>query len=124
MIDFQNGTFVKMGPVDPQTLAGELQPLLVQGEQVHLAFKGIRDSIVFTDKRLISINVQGMSGKKRDYTSLPLNRIQAWSVETAGTFDRDSELDLWFSGLGKVRLEFKGSVNIQHISQLIGHHVL
>jgi len=113
-----------MGPVDPQTLAGELQPLLVQGEQVHLAFKGIRDSIVFTDKRLISINVQGMSGKKRDYTSLPLNKIQAWSVETAGTFDRDSELDLWFSGLGKVRLEFKGSVNIQHISQLIGHHVL
>jgi hypothetical protein len=124
MIDFQNGTFVKMGPVDPQTLAGELQPLLVQGEQVHLAFKGIRDSIVFTNKRLISINVQGMSGKKRDYTSLPLNKIQAWSVETAGTFDRDSELDLWFSGLGKVRLEFKGSVNIQHISQLIGHHVL
>jgi hypothetical protein len=124
MIDFQNGTFVKMGPVDPQTLAGELQPLLVQGEQVHLAFKGIRDSMVFTNKRLISINVQGMSGKKRDYTSLPLNKIQAWSVETAGTFDRDSELDLWFSGLGKVRLEFKGSVNIQHISQLIGHHVL
>jgi PH (Pleckstrin Homology) domain-containing protein len=91
---------------------------------VHLAFKGIRDSVVFTDKRLISINVQGISGKKRDYTSLPLSKIQAWSVETAGTFDRDSELDLWFSGLGKVRLEFKGNVNIQHISQLIGHHVL
>jgi len=124
VIDFQNATFVKMGPVDPQTLAAELQPLLVQGEQVHLAFKGIRDSIVLTDKRFISINVQGMSGKKRDYTSLPLNKIQAWSVETAGTFDRDSELDLWFSGLGKVRLEFKGTVNIQHISQLIGHHVL
>ena len=124
MIDFQNGTFVKMGSVDPQTLAAEQQPLLVQGEQVHLAFKGIRDSIVLTDKRLISINVQGISGKKRDYSSLPLNKIQAWSVETAGTFDRDSELDLWFSGLGKVRLEFEGSVNIQHISQLIGHHVL
>lgn len=124
MIDFQNGTFAKLGPADPQTLAAELQPLLVQGEQVHLAFKGIRDSVVFTNKRLISINVQGVTGKKRDYTSLPLARIQAWSVETAGTFDRDSELDLWFSGLGKVRLEFKGGVNIQHISQLIGHHAL
>ncbi len=124
MIDFQNGTFVKLGPVDPQTLAGDLQPLLIDGEQVHLAFKGMRDSVVFTDRRLISINVQGITGKKRDYTSLPLNRVQAWSVETAGTFDLDSELDLWFSGLGRVRLEFKGKVDIRHLSQLIGQHVL
>lgn len=124
MIDFQNGSFVKLGPIDPQSLTSELEALLVGGEQVRLAFKGIRDSVVFTDKRLISINVQGLTGKKRDYTSLPLNKIQAWSVETAGTFDLDSELELWFSGLGKVRLEFKGSVDIRHISQLIGHHVL
>ena len=46
---------------------------------------------MFTDKRLISINVQGMTGKKRDYTSLPLNKVQAWSVETAGRFDLDSD---------------------------------
>jgi hypothetical protein len=124
VIDFQNGTFVKLGPIDPRTLAEELQPLLVSGEELHLAFRGMRDSVVFTNRRLISINVQGITGKKRDYTSLPLSRIQAWSVETAGTFDLDSELDLWFSGLGRVRLEFKGSVDIRHISQLIGHHVL
>jgi hypothetical protein len=124
MIDFQNGTYVKLGPVDPASLADELQPLLVDGETVQLAFKGIRDSVVFTDKRLIAINVQGLTGKKRDYSSLPLNKVQAWSVETAGTFDLDSELDLWFSGLGRVRLEFKGSVNIRHISQLVGSHVL
>lgn len=124
MIDFQNGTFVKLGPIDPGTLATELESLLVEGEQVQLAFKGIRDSVVFTDKRLISVNVQGITGKKRDYTSLPLSKIQSWSVETAGTFDLDSELELWFSGLGKVRLEFKGNVNIKHISQLIGRHVL
>lgn len=124
MIDSENGTFVKLGPIDPGSLAAELEALLVEGERVHLAFKGIRDSVVFTDKRLISINVQGITGKKRDYTSLPLSKIQSWSVETAGAFDLDSELELWFSGLGKVRLEFKGNVNIKHISQLIGHHVL
>ncbi|NPC41590.1 PH domain-containing protein [Nocardioides sp. zg-1230] len=124
MIDFQNGTFVKLGPIDPNSLARELEPLLVQGEEVLLAFKGMRDSVVFTSKRLISINVQGLTGKKRDYTSLPLNRVQAWSVETAGTFDLDSELDLWFSGLGRVRLEFKGNVDIRRISNLIGQHVL
>jgi hypothetical protein len=124
VIDFQNGTFVKLGPIDPNSLARELEPLLVEGEEVLLAFKGMRDSVVFTSKRLISINVQGLTGKKRDYTSLPLNRVQAWSVETSGTFDLDSELDLWFSGLGRVRLEFKGNVDIRRISHLIGQHVL
>ena len=56
--------------------------------------------------------MHGFTGNKRDYTSLPLNRIQAWSVETAGTFDLDSEMELWFSGLGKVWLEFKGNVQL------------
>lgn len=124
MIDFQNGTFVKLSPIDPQDLAGELEPILVPGEQLLLAFKGIRDSLAFTDKRLISINVQGLTGKKRDYTSLPYSKVQAWSVETAGTFDLDAELELWFSGLGRVRLEFKGQVDIRTIGRLVSEHVL
>ncbi|WP_379229388.1 PH domain-containing protein, partial [Paenibacillus sp. GCM10023250] len=107
MIDFQNGTFVKLSPSNPQDLMAEIGPMLVAGEQVFLSFKGIRDSVVFTNKRLISLNVQGLTGKKRDYTSLPYSKIQAFSVETAGTFDLDAELELWFSGLGRVRLEFK-----------------
>lgn len=65
-----------------------------------------------------------MTGRKRDYTSLPFAKIQAFSVETAGTFDLDAELDLWFSGLGRVRLEFTGSVNIRGLSQLIASKVL
>jgi hypothetical protein len=65
-----------------------------------------------------------MTGKKRDYTSLPFSKVQAFSVETAGTFDLDAELDLWFSGLGKVRLEFKGRVDIRQIGQTIATYVL
>jgi len=84
----------------------------------------MRDFVVFTDKRLIAVNVQGMTGKKRDFTSLPYSKIQAFSIETAGTFDLDSELDLWFSGLGKVRLEFKGQVDIRHLGQMIAAFVL
>ena len=124
MIDFQNGVFVKLGPSDPAPIAEELAPLLVEGERVHLAFKGMRDSVVLTNKRLIAINVQGLTGKKRDYSSLPYSKIQAWSIETAGRFDFDAELELWFSGLGKVRLDFKGQVDIRTIGKLIGDHVL
>ncbi|TPG37082.1 PH domain-containing protein [Mycolicibacterium hodleri] len=124
MIDFQNGLFVKLGPTDPKPIAAELGPLLIDGESVYLAFKGMRDYVTFTNKRLIAVNVQGLTGKKRDYSSLPYSKIQAWSIETAGRFDLDAELELWFSGLGKVRLEFRGQVDIRTIGRLIGNHVL
>ena len=64
--------------------------------------------MVFTNKRLIAVNVQGMTGRKRDLTSLPYSKMQAFSIETVGTFDLDPELDLWLRGPEKVRLDFKG----------------
>lgn len=124
MIDFSNGSLFKLSPCQPQDIAPEVQPLFVPQENLLAAFKGIRDFVVFTNKRLIAVNVQGITGKKRDYTSLPYSKIQSFSVETAGSFDLDAELDLWFSGLGKVRLEFKGQVDIRALSQLIAQHVL
>ena len=124
MIDFANGSLFKLQAANMQDFLGDIQPLLIQGENAIAAFRGIRDFVVFTDKRLIAVNIQGMTGKKRDFTSLPYSKVQAFSVETAGTFDLDGELDLWFSGLGKVRLEFKGNVNVQGLSQLIAQFVL
>lgn len=124
MIDFKNGSLFKLSPADPQQIGPAVAPLLIAGEQVVSAFKTVRDSVVFTNKRLITVNVQGMTGKKTDYTSLPYSKIQAFSIETAGTFDLDSELELWFSGLGRVRLEFRGRVDIRHLGQLIGGYVL
>ncbi|WP_313811514.1 PH domain-containing protein [Glutamicibacter sp.] len=124
MIDFNNSSVFKLGPHDVAQIAPEVTPLLLQGEELHAAFKGSRDYVVFTSKRLIAVNVQGITGKKRDYTSLPYSKIQSFSVETAGTFDLDAELDMWFSGLGKVRLEFKGQVDIRALSQLIASYVL
>jgi hypothetical protein len=124
MIDFSNGSLFKLQQIDPGSIAAELQPLLVQGEQLVSAFKGLRDFVVFTNKRAIAVNAQGITGKKRDYTSLPYSKIQAFSVETAGNFDLDAELDLWFSGLGMVRFEFKGKVDIRTLANLIGTYVL
>lgn len=124
MIDFNNSSVFKLNPCNPGDVAGEIIPLFVQGEELLAAFKGVRDYVVFTNKRLIAVNIQGITGKKRDYTSLPYSKIQAFSVETSGTFDLDSELDLWFSGLGKVRLEFKGNADVRALSQLIASFVL
>jgi len=124
MMDFATGRILRLGPVDVSTVEAQILTLLMDGEQVFLAFKGGRDFVVFTDKRIIAVDVQGIRGNKKDYTSLPYKKIQAFSVETAGTFDLDSELDLWFSGAGLVKFEFKGQVDVAYLSKLIGFYVL
>ena len=124
MIDFTNGSVFKLSPANPQEIGPQVVELLIPGEQIVASFKSVRDFVVFTDKRLVAVNVQGITGKKRDFTSLPYSKIQAFSVETAGTFDLDAELDLWFSGMGKVRLEFKGQVDIRGIGRMIAGYVL
>jgi hypothetical protein len=124
VIDFSNGSVFKLNAANPEDIAPAVSPLLVQGEQIVSCFKAVRDFVVFTNKRLIAVNVQGLTGKKRDFTSLPYSKIQAFSIETAGTFDLDAELDLWFSGLGKVRLEFRGSADIRQLGQMIATYVL
>jgi Bacterial PH domain len=124
MIDFDKAVVFKLAPCDPQDIARSVAPILIPGEDIVSSFKGARDHVVFTNKRLIAVDVQGITGKKRDYTSLPFSKILAFSIETAGTFDLDAELDLWFSGLGKVRFEFKGNSDIHQIGQMIASYVL
>jgi hypothetical protein len=124
MIDFQNGSVFKLKPAETSEIGPDVAPVLIPGEEILAAFKAARDFVVFTDKRLVAVNVQGITGKKRDFSSLPYSKIQAFSVETAGTFDLDAELELWFSGLGKVRLEFKGAADITAIGRMIADRVL
>jgi hypothetical protein len=124
VIDFANDSVFKLSPTSVPDAARHVDPLLIQGEQVLWAFKSVRDVVVFTDKRIIAVNVQGFTGRKKDFTMLPYSKIQVFSVETAGTFDTDAELDLWFSAAGNIRFEFKGHVDIRQIGQLIATYVL
>lgn len=101
-----------------------VSPMFTEGECIIGCFKGIRDGVVFTNKRIISVNIQGVTGKKKDFTSMPYSKIQVYSVETAGFMDTDCELDLWFSGVGKIRFEFLYNTNIAEICSLISEKVL
>lgn len=124
MIDFRNAEYLKLRPVDNSTFSSMIQPMFVSGEQIIASFKTVRDGVVFTNKRIFAINVQGITGKKVDYTSLPYSKIQAFSVETAGVIDLDSELELWFSGLGKVKFEFVSRADVAEICRMISELVL
>ncbi len=122
MIDFNNKTVFKLKQNDEyQSIVSKL---LIDGERVLGAYKSFRDGVVFTDRRIIAVNVQGITGSKKDFTSLPYKNIVAFSVETAGTFDLDAELEIYFSALGKVKFEFTGTTNMVEISNLIARATL
>lgn len=124
MIDFKNAEFLKLKAAQNETFEKLLRPMFVPGEEIIQMFQSIRDGVVFTNKRIIAINIQGITGKKKDFTSLPYSKIQAFSVETAGVLDLDSELELWFSGLGRIKFEFVANADVSKICRMISERVL
>lgn len=123
MIDFKNPSILKLKK-SSGSFDGEVKPLMVAGEEIIDTYKSVRDGVVFTNKRIFVVNIQGVTGKKKDITSLPYSRVQAFSTESAGVLDSDCELELWFSGLGKVKLEFSFNTDIYDICKVISNYVL
>ncbi len=123
MIDFNSQTIFKLKrDRTPNTKA--IEPLLVPGEKVIGSYTVFRDHVVFTDKRIIAVSVQGMTGLKKDFTTLPYSKVSAYSVQSAGVLDIDSEMELYFAGVGKVHFEFSGGSDVVAIGQAISHYIL
>lgn len=124
VVDFKNKAFFKLSSIDNKIGEDTVKDILIKDEKVFASFGALRDKLVFTNKRIISINVQGVTGKKIDYTSIPYSKIQTYSVETAGTFDLDAELDITISGLGTIRFELTGASGIKEICAKISEKIL
>lgn len=110
--------FVAECPV-PQDVA----ELMVPGEQPVAAYRTFRDSAVFTTRRLIVRDAQGMTGRKVEVYSLPYSAITMWSSENAGTFDLDGELELW-TRAGWIKIRVGKQVDVRRLDRLIAHSVL
>ena len=125
MIDFNGkGFFARLRKVKDDEFGKIITDFLIDGEKVIGSYKSIRDGVVFTNKRIITINIQGLTGKKQDYTSIPYNKISTFSLETAGFFDLDAELELHMSGVGKLQFEFTGSTDVKEICKVISQYAL
>lgn len=111
--------------INSADLMNEYRELLCDGEQIEKAFKIIRDKWVFTNKRLIIQDIQGMTGNKRDYHSIPYASIAHFAVETAGTFDTDAEMKLWIRGMATpVVQNFGRNSDIKEIQRLLAKYIL
>ena len=124
MIDFKNSDYLKLKPINEKDALDAVQMLLIPGEQVVVGFKTVRDKVIFTTKRIIAMNVQGLTGKKVDYTSIPYSKIQTYSVETSGTFDMDCEIEVWISSIGIVKFEITGGYDIRNLNRIISEYIL
>ncbi|MGM0206565.1 hypothetical protein IGI96_001034 [Enterococcus sp. DIV0421] len=109
-----------------ESVSKELQDVLTADERIDLSFKLVRDLIVFTNKRLIIVDKQGVSGKKVEYKSIPYKSISRFSVETSGHFDLDAELKIWISSaeLPAETLQFRKDKNIIFVQQALASAVL
>ncbi|SDD25152.1 PH domain-containing protein [Auraticoccus monumenti] len=120
---------MEVGPILSWTFVSEcpipsdVQGLMVQGEQAIAAYKTFRDSAIFTTKRLIVRDAQGITGKKVEIYSLPYSAINMWSSENAGTLDFNAEMELW-TRAGHIKINLKKGVDIRRLDQLIAHVVL
>ena len=119
MIDFENPTYLKLRPVRDSKLERMVEPLLCPGEEIVQTFQSVRDGVVFTTRRVIAVNVQGVTGMKKAFTILPYRRVQSYAIESAGLADLDGELQLWFSGLGAVRFELLAGSDLGALCRVI-----
>ena len=122
--NFQNRVF-KLKPIDLNEIRNDIMGLLIYGEEPVMAFRDVRDQVVFTNKRIITINIQGITGRRRLFETMPYSKIQYFSVQTPGFIELipDSELFIRFTGFS-VNFEFKGYVDIGSIARIISEFVL
>jgi PH (Pleckstrin Homology) domain-containing protein len=119
-----NGIIGNASRTDPGAAAREYARLLGQGEQVQAAYQLVRDAFLFTDRRLIMVDKQGVTGRKVEYHTVPYKAITHFSVETAGTFDLDAELKIWLSGSPTpIAKQFGKGVDVYEVQALLSYYV-
>ena len=126
MINFNKDSVFNLKPIEISEVRDEIGSFLIDGEEMLAAFKTIRDQVVFTNKRIISIDVQGITGKRKSFATLPYSTIQFFEVQTTGFIEifPDNELFIQYANGFTAKFEFKGKVDICKIGKIISQYVL
>ncbi len=120
-----DGVLGNASKIDANKIQEEFAKILAPQERVEHAYQLIRDYFVFTDKRLVLVDKQGITGSKVEYHSLPYKSITHFSIETAGTFDLDAELKIWISGVAApFQRQFNKKLSIYEVQAVLASYVL
>lgn len=126
MINFNENSIFNLTPIDIDNVREEISLILVDGEYVVSAFHTVRDQVIFTNKRVIAVDVQGITGMKKDYTSLPYSKVQYFGIETPGFAEiiPDAFICLHFNDGFEAKFEFRGKSDVLAICRCISEYVL
>ena len=125
-VNFNQNSAWNLKPISVDAVREEVNGLLIDGEKVEMAFQTVRDQLIFTNKRIVSVDVQGITGKRKSFSTMPYSKIQYFSIQTPGFAEiiPDSELLIMFSNTFTAKFEFKGNVDIGKIGRMISAYVL
>jgi len=120
-----DGMLGNASKIDTTKIQAEFSQILAPGETVEHAYQLIRDYFVFTEKRLVLVDKQGITGSKVEYHSIPYKSITHFSIETAGTFDLDAELKIWISSTAApIQKQFNKKLSIYEVQSVLASYVL
>lgn len=120
-----DGMMGNASKIDNSKIQQEFSQILAPGERVEHAYQLIRDYFVFTDKRFVLVDKQGITGSKIEYHSIPYRSITHFSIETAGTFDLDAELKIWISSTAEpIKKQFNKRLSIYEVQSVLASYVL
>ena len=119
------GGFVKLKQIDPAGARAEVGAMLIDGEQIIAAFQAMRDQVLFTNARIITIDVKGLTGSRKSYKSQPYSKIAKFEIQTAGFIELfpDQELWLWDTSGGMTRYDFSDAIDIGPICKMIARYM-
>ena len=125
-VNFNSNSVFNLKPINVEEVRKEVDGLLIGGEQIEFAFQTVRDQLIFTNKRIISVDVQGITGKRKSFATMPYSKIQYFSIQTPGFMEAfpDSELFLMFSSGFTATFEFKEKVDVGILGRLISQYIL
>ena len=126
MLNFSKNAVFNLKKIDNSEANQSALALLIDGEELVGVYKTVRDQVIFTNKRIMNVDVQGITGKKQEIVSMPFSNVQYYSIQTPGfaEINADSEMSLFFNNGEKVEYEFKGKSDILAIGRMIGAYVL
>ena len=120
-----NGLMGNASEVNLESLRKDYAKILSPGESIEKGYKLVRDLFLFTNKRLILVDKQGVTGKKTEYHSIPYKSITHFSIETSGHFDLEAELKIWISGTAlPIEKQFNSSLNIYELQSVLAEYCL
>lgn len=109
--------------VNEITPPSTIEEILVEGEQIVAAFQTFRDVAAFTTKRLVVVDSQGLTGKKKEIYSVPYQSVYVWSTENAGTLDLNSEVELW-TKIGSIKIKLGRQIDVRQFERIIAQACL